>query len=650
MKLTIQSTYLSIKDFPEATIPTFTLITGPNGAGKTHLLKAIQGGHVRVDIAPSGQNDVRFFDWNNLVPGDSEFESQTFINERQNEFAQYEGVRQQFADQIIQGARGFNLPVDLLNDPNALAVMSESELAAKIGDTEKAALAYKSLKSAVNAASQNVLGHNQLRPYRQDVERISKKTGRPLAALRKSDFSLAGVPSWGESEIFQNSLSRLFVAYRDLKLTNTIKQCAVASGRTDVLAMSNDEFIREYLAPPWQMVNDTFRDHGIDFEINCPDEFEQRPFRAALTKRSTHAEVRFGDLSSGERVLVSLTLCVYYANDRRQLAKHPKLLLLDEVDAPLHPQMARNFLSIITETLVKIYGIAVIATTHSPSTVALAPEESLYVMHSGRAGLAKISKDEAINVLLVGVPSLSISYTGRRQVFVESPNDAEIYDAAYQELRHSLESERSLDFIGAGLRSQSSGAHIHTGCDVVRYLVKTLVDSGNSAVFGLIDWDGKNQNEDHVHVLGHGTRNGLENVILDPLLVASLTIRDVKSASESLGLKLDASYLDFLKLPSSELQSIVDRVQAKVLPALSSEEDRVECKYRGGFSLQVSKSYLEMDDHKLEEAILVAFPSLNSIARGRAGQLMRRVVETIFHEQPLFIPLEIELAFRALLA
>jgi ABC-type glutathione transport system ATPase component len=108
------------------------------------------------------------------------------------------------------------------------------------------------------------------------------------------------------------------------------------------------------------------------------------------------------------------------------LAKHPKLLLLDEIDAPLHPSMARTILDIIIKTLLGVYGIEVLATTHSPSTVALAPEDALYAMREGQPGLTKVTKDEALSILTVGVPTLSISYDGRRQVFVESPIDAQI--------------------------------------------------------------------------------------------------------------------------------------------------------------------------------------------------------------------------------
>ncbi|MBM9539067.1 ATP-binding protein, partial [Desulfobulbus alkaliphilus] len=92
------------------------------------------------------------------------------------------------------------------------------------------------------------------------------------------------------------------------------------------------------------------------------------------------------------------------------------MMLFDEIDAPLHPSMSRNVIHTITNTLVDGFGIKVIATTHSPSTVALAPEGSVHVMNPGRPGVHASSKAEALNILTVGVPTIAMSFDGRRQV------------------------------------------------------------------------------------------------------------------------------------------------------------------------------------------------------------------------------------------
>jgi AAA15 family ATPase/GTPase len=140
---------------------------------------------------------------------------------------------------------------------------------------------------------------------------------------------------------------------------------------------------------------------------------------------------------------MSFALCLYYAEDRRQLVDYPKVLLFDEIDAPLHPSMTQSLLRTIQDVLINRHGIKVILTTHSPSTVALAPETSLYAMSKTESKtelrrLQKTTKDKALTILTTGVPTLSIDYENRRQVFVESQYDAQFYEKIYEKLRDKL--------------------------------------------------------------------------------------------------------------------------------------------------------------------------------------------------------------------
>ncbi|MEO5867512.1 MAG: ParB N-terminal domain-containing protein [Sphingomonas sp.] len=120
------------------------------------------------------------------------------------------------------------------------------------------------------------------------------------------------------------------------------------------------------------------------------------------------------NLSSGERVLLQFAISSYQHDDGMTNINRPKLLLLDELDAPLHPEMVHRWLRAISEGLVAGQGIHCILTTHSPTTVALAPEDALYEMREGQSGLTKVSKQDALNKLTFGVPTLSIDYSGRR--------------------------------------------------------------------------------------------------------------------------------------------------------------------------------------------------------------------------------------------
>jgi len=104
-------------------------------------------------------------------------------------------------------------------------------------------------------------------------------------------------------------------------------------------------------------------------------------------------------LSSGEQILFALALCLFKGKSDNIF---PKLLLLDEVDATLHPSMIENLLHVIHEVLLK-KGTKVILATHSPTTIALAQEKSVFVINNeGQKRVEKRPKKEALEILTQG--------------------------------------------------------------------------------------------------------------------------------------------------------------------------------------------------------------------------------------------------------
>ncbi|MCA9196034.1 MAG: ATP-binding protein, partial [Planctomycetales bacterium] len=106
-------------------------------------------------------------------------------------------------------------------------------------------------------------------------------------------------------------------------------------------------------------MNDTLALANLDFTIDSPLMHGSGPYLPTLTKKGSNAEIRFEHLSSGEKVLMALTFCIYYTQDRRQAISYPKLLLFDEIDAPLHPSKTKLLINTITDTLVAKHGIHV---------------------------------------------------------------------------------------------------------------------------------------------------------------------------------------------------------------------------------------------------------------------------------------------------
>jgi len=114
-------------------------------------------------------------------------------------------------------------------------------------------------------------------------------------------------------------------------------------------------------------------------------------------------EIDFSALSSGEKVLMALVASVYKASMDNVF---PDVLLLDEVDASLHPSMMKNMLEVIKSVFLA-RSVRVILVTHSPTTIALAPEESVYVMNgAGLNRIEKKSKQMALSILTEGFATL----------------------------------------------------------------------------------------------------------------------------------------------------------------------------------------------------------------------------------------------------
>lgn len=144
-------------------------------------------------------------------------------------------------------------------------------------------------------------------------------------------------------------------------------------------------------------------------------------------------ELDFSQLSSGESTLMALVAAVFSFSINERL---PDLVLLDEVDASLHPNMMRNMLSVIEQIFLK-NNVNVILVTHSPTTIALAPESSIYIMKKREnPRLSKTSKSEALQILTDGFATLEEgirffdeSKGSKLSIFTEGHN-AELIEAA----------------------------------------------------------------------------------------------------------------------------------------------------------------------------------------------------------------------------
>jgi len=316
--------------------------------------------------------------------------------------------------------------------------------------------------------------------------------------------------------------------------------------------------------------------------------------------------------------------------------------------------MAKDFVRTISSELVARQGLKVIATTHSISTVALAPDESVFLMLANPPRLQWVGRDRALTALSAGVPTLSLSYDGRLQVLCESEYDKSVYSSLFQGVRRYVDTEKSLEFVAVGTRGPKGD--LNSGSAAVRSLVKELSLSGNTSVLGVVDWDGAAAQppQNRVFVLSLGLRDGLENYILDPLTLLTFIVLKAENLREAVGIPKDLGVFEYSKYDEAALQPLVDGIVKKVLGSDSGTET-VVVSYCGGLRLRISRNYLAMDDHELANRVLGAFElrefTSGALAgSGAHGKLMSAVATSVGRDFASHLATDVVELFRAMVS
>jgi hypothetical protein len=259
------------------------------------------------------------------------------------------------------------------------------------------------------------------------------------------------------------------------------------------------------------------------------------------------------------------------------------------------------FLRVIRNELVERRGIRVIATTHSPSTVALASEESLFVMRPVEPRIRHVvNKWDATALLTSGMVTVG-SHT--KVVFVEDKDDAAFYQFVQSALCQGstevvgFDNTRLSKFIPASLGRNGGGKN------TVIALVSAIE---NTQVAGIVDRDEDTEPGGRVYV---GARRHLESYLLDPLFVYALLMDENVSGRPNFSPKLDHRHSKSLKqVDAVDLQRIVDgmvEIYAEISGLDSSESIAVQ--YLGGAEVLLPQWLMVCDMKKLLEPLRKRF-------------------------------------------
>lgn len=481
---------------------------------------------------------------------------------------------------------------------------------------------------------------------RVDIDRVAlweKRQQKTIDQFTVTDF-LRCVPAYGRSSLFDGALNDRFSAYLEAQVENALAGFLHGYDPSRYpRPLTNDEFFDLKGEAPWVSMTRALQLAGMPYRFRVPSLtpwIDQRivgveagvagPIvtEPAVLLSADGAEIHIDSLSSGESTILALVASVYASDADGARPYTPDVLALDEVDAGLHPSMVRVLMKFVQEDLVDRLGITVIMTTHSPTTVALSPRNALWTLNPAHsAPLKRVSVDEALSELLIGVPALSVRYENRRFVFVESGNDARWYGDIVRLAPDFEGSELSLTFTAVGGKDGKGPE----GCDRVISLVESLRSGGNLAVWGYVDRDSRADNHDFVKYAGE--RYSIENYVLDPLTVAAFLYRVHGHADPIPGLDRTA----LLRFQTSGIQLAVDLVVRAVATGEDDLTDLRTVAYSAGFTAQVPRFWLDTRGHDLEARIVTCWPML----RTHSNRLLDTVINSVWRDNPELIPADL---------
>lgn len=423
----------------------------------------------------------------------------------------------------------------------------------------------------------------------------------------------------------------------------------------NVLWIESGEFLKRFGTPPWSLFNDIVKElfDGKFFMSEPLLDDVYSDYQPEFFEVETKAKVELESLSSGEKNLLWMAVSIFKLQYQRgPLIGIPKLILMDEPDALLHPKMVLKLYSVI-RMLADHFGCVVIFSTHSPTTVALASEGEIFRVEKNK--IVGVDRDSAISDLLEGVSQISLNPNNRREVFVESLADVNVYRYIFDRMRSRFESvdpKVSLSFLVAGpkmkagqvadklrqhfgkvsedlIESFSESLNGVGNSGQVEEMVHSLSSLGNRSVKGIIDWDLKNTPSNGVSVLGYELFYTLENILLNPIYVVRLLYRLQPRLYDFERFCGKSLSVEEWKEDYDLLQKTVDSFIDEVLG--SGGDDCGEIEFLSGGSVRVRSDFLKYQGHKLKDMIVEKFQVLKSCDK-REGDLLLELTRVMIDD------------------
>lgn len=586
INITFLQAYKSIPINTTIEVPDFCVLTGKNGSGKSHLLEAIANPNITLVTNQAG----------------------TVLANTQ--FIPYNGLNPNIEEQCNSNTESHALTEIWINlEPLIQRCISDAE-----------------------EAYARTLGH--FSDSFTLLDRISKRSGKKITDINETLFRQYLKPTEiSKGNLFFSQMALIFMNYHRKLNLNRFNQYKNERFGLSLKTLTEEQFIELFGPPPWKLINLTLSKAGLNYEVNSPEDTdENNTFTLELIDHNCGIKIKPQDLSTGERVLMALSLAIY--NTQENTSKKD-LLLIDEPDAALHPEFSKFLLDTLTKILVEELNVKVIMTTHSPTTVALSPDNSVFQIEKDSKNVQMISITEGIKVLTKDIPHLQVSYEDRRQVFVESKYDVEYFQSLFNTLNRKHSYSYSPIFLEPHNKNSSN-------CTDVINIVNSLANSGNDLVRGIIDFDNSNLQKHPIYVLGNGSRYSIENYLLDPIYIVLSLIRNCGKTFSDFNLQQHKTYTDAKNLTQTETQSLINSVMSTLGFNLNKTQQNI---LENNFKIDYPSDFFQSVGHTYERLLLGAFPMLNSMSRGKGDSVLKLAVLNVIDEHPQFLSLDLHETF-----
>ncbi len=609
------------------------VLTGKNGAGKTRFLEGVESGAIVAthNGAEVGAGSIKRLPLSALMPSFGNTMGEAYYRTRAIETVAY----------FERSREVFNLPYNSGLDVAGFAPMGRGQVSA---------LGYRDLYSLCRRIA------TMLEKSVEDIHPVDI-----MSFYEEPSGQLFGVSN------FSNSCN----AYIRKKHQNSYSMWRATVLKEKASYVEPERFVERFGERPWVNINKVLKTlFDGKFCFNEPNEDSiSYSYIAELQDAKTHRKVEVEDLSSGEQTLLWLALTLY--NTQYSVLGDevvPKLLLLDEPDSFLHPKMVAKLYDVLHEFM-SVFKSSVLITTHSPTTVALAPDDSVCMV--GSDGLGGVEKDTAIAELLDGITQLSIDPNNRREVFVENLADAKIYEMMFEYFRvdsSKVDPKVSLSFVPSGpklsIDTLAKGLKEIFGIDnevkvhelyelvngggdygQVTGYVESLQAKGSRTVRGIVDWDSVNKSKDGVVVHACGYAHTLENVMLDPICIMYMLHVANPEKYTIISYCDERRRVDYWLADDRLLQLSIEKFVGGIFDFVDGEV--VDLVYSSGKRFKIDARYLRCSGHDLKKRIVQKYDELLKFDR-RNGGLLIELAKTMTLNLNSFVPRSIEVALAEL--